>query len=86
MDRAGDDPGPGAVLRGTRPRPPCAHLEAVAGEEGVARALRELRGGICAEVVDPGTVAVGDGIEVLEADPRSEGRRIAERLRGSHWE
>jgi len=84
--RPGDDSAPGAVLRGTRPRPPCAHLEMVAGEEGVARALRERRGGICAEVVDPGTIGVGDDIVVLEADPRSEGRRIAERLRGSHGE
>lgn len=69
-----------AVFRGTRPRPPCAHVEQVAGEEGVARALKEKRGGICADVVEPGEFGVGDAFEVLEADPRSMGRRIAERL------
>ncbi|MFC7096480.1 MOSC domain-containing protein [Halobaculum marinum] len=77
------DPDAGAVLRGTRPRPPCAHVEQVAGEDGVARALRGRRGGICADVVAPGTVAVGDEIEVVEGDPRSEGRRIVDRLRES---
>ncbi|MXR40829.1 MOSC domain-containing protein [Halobaculum sp. WSA2] len=82
----GAETGSGAVLRGTRPRPPCAHLEDVADEEGVARALTGRRGGICAEVVEPGQIAVGDAIEVVEADPRSEGRRIAERLRESHGE
>lgn len=87
-ESGGDDGevAPGAVLRGTRPRPPCAHVETVAGEEGVARALKGRRGGICAEVVEPGPIAVGDGIEVLESDPRSEGRRIAERLKESHGE
>ena len=62
------------------------HFEEVAGEEGVARALTGRRGGICATVVEPGPVAVGDVIEVVEADPRSEGRRIADRLRESHGE
>ncbi|WP_435065475.1 MOSC domain-containing protein [Halobaculum sp. EA56] len=73
----------GAVLNGTRPRPPCAHVEQVAGEEGVARALKGRRGGICADVIEPGAVAVGDGVEVLEGDPRDEGRRIVDRLRES---
>lgn len=76
----------GAVLRGTRRRPPCAHVEDVAGQEGVVRALKERRGGICASVVEPGPIAVGDVFEVLKADPRSEGRAIAERLRGAHGE
>jgi len=69
-----------ATVRGTRPRPPCAHLEELVGAEGVAAALRE-RGGVCADVVDPGAVAVGDPIEPVEANPRTEGARIAERLR-----
>lgn len=69
-----------AVLQGTRPRPPCAHVEQVAGEKGVARALKNQRGGVCASVVEPGTIAVGDGIEVLEPDARTMGRRIADRL------
>ncbi|WP_284013528.1 MOSC domain-containing protein [Halobaculum litoreum] len=73
----------GAVLRGTRPRPPCTHVEQVAGEDGVARALKGRRGGVCADVVDPGRVAVGDGVAVLEDDPRSEGRKIVDRLRES---
>jgi MOSC domain-containing protein YiiM len=71
-----------AVFRGTRPRPPCAHVERVAGEAGVARALRDGRGGICADVVDPGSVAVGDEVTVVEASPRDVGRDIAARLRG----
>lgn len=56
----------GAVLDGTRPRPPCAHVEAVAGEDGVARALQADRGGICGRVVESGTIEVGDSIEVRE--------------------
>lgn len=70
----------GAELRGTRPRPPCAHVETVADEEGVANALGEGRGGICARVISPGTVAVDDSIEIIEADPRSLGAEIAHRL------
>ena len=69
-----------AQLRGTRPRPPCAHLEDAAGQEGVASALGEGRGGICARVVSPGTVAVDDRIEITEVDPRTAGAAIAERL------
>lgn len=71
-----------AVLRGTRPRPPCAHVEEVAGEEGVARALSG-HGGICASVVEPGTIAVGDAVRVEEPDPWTVGREIAGRLAGS---
>jgi MOSC domain-containing protein YiiM len=71
-----------AVLRGTRPRPPCAHVEEVAGEERVARALKEGRGGVCAEVVEPGDVAVGDEVVLVEPDSRSMSRRIVDRLRG----
>ncbi|MEA1930075.1 MOSC domain-containing protein [Halohasta litorea] len=69
-----------AELRGTRPRPPCAHVEEVAGEDGVANALGEGRGGICARVIEPGTITVGDSIEIVEADPRTVGAAIAERL------
>jgi len=56
-----------AVLVGTRPRPPCAHVEAVADEEGVARALGEDRGGICAHVESTGEIAVGDEVSVEES-------------------
>jgi MOSC domain-containing protein YiiM len=61
-----------AELVGTRPRPPCVHVEEVAEEDGVARALGENRGGICAHVAEGGTIEPGDGIEVLgrtDADP-----------------
>lgn len=71
-----------AVLRGTRPRPPCAHVEEVANEDGVARALTQKRGGVCADVLEPGVVAVGDELTVLEPDSRTMGRKIADRLRG----
>lgn len=69
-----------ASLRGTRPRPPCAHVERVADEPGVAEALKDGRGGVCAEVVEPGTVRVGDDLAVIEEDARTVGRRIADRL------
>lgn len=69
-----------AVLQGTRPRPPCAHVEQVAGEEGVARALKNKRGGVCADVEEPGTIGVGDELDVIEADARTVGGKIADRL------
>ncbi len=69
-----------AELRGTRRRPPCAHVERVAREEGVARALGEQRGGVCATVVSPGNIRVGDDVEIAEPDPRSMGQAIADRL------
>ena len=68
-------------FRGTRPRPPCAHIEEVADEENVMRALKERRGGICADVVTGGELRVGDEIEVIEDAPRDVGRSIADRLR-----
>jgi MOSC domain-containing protein YiiM len=70
-----------AVFEGTRRRPPCAHVEDLAGEEGVARALSEERGGVCADVVEGGEVAVGDELRVLEQldDPDSLADAIRER-------
>lgn len=56
-----------AVFEGTRRRPPCAHVEQVAEEEGVMRALKDGRGGVCAKVVEEGDLQVGDGVEVLES-------------------
>lgn len=73
-------------LRGTRPRPPCAHVEQVADEPGLARALRNGRGGVCASVIDPGTISVGDSVEVVTQDPGTAGARIADRLRGGSGE
>jgi MOSC domain-containing protein YiiM len=71
----------GAELRGTRPRPPCAHVEAVADEPGLAAALRDGRGGVGAAVERPGSIAEGDDVEVVTPDPETMGERIVERLR-----
>jgi MOSC domain-containing protein YiiM len=71
----------GARFRGTRPRPPCGHLERIAEEPGLARALRDGRGGICADVLSPGTIRVGDSVTVTTPTPREVGRQIADRLR-----
>lgn len=71
----------GADLRGSRPRPPCAHVEGVADEPGLAAALRDGRGGIGAAVERPGSIAVGDDVEVVTPDPETMGERIVERLR-----
>jgi len=70
------------VFEGTRPRPPCAHVEQVAEEEGVARALKNQRGGICASVVEGGEISVGDEIEALGAisDPDELADAIRKRL------
>ena len=70
----------GALLRPTRRRPPCARVEELAGEDGLASALRN-RGGLCCDVVEPGRVAVGDAVRIREADPRTAGEAIADRLR-----
>jgi MOSC domain-containing protein YiiM len=69
-----------ALLRPTRRRPPCAHVESLAGADGLAAALRD-RGGLCCDVIDPGRVAVGDRVAVHEADPRTAGAAIVDRLR-----
>jgi MOSC domain-containing protein YiiM len=72
-----------ATFEGTRPRPPCAHVEQVAGEDGVAKSLGSDRGGICARVVDGGTVAVDDEVEVGESvasDPDGLADAIRDRL------
>jgi MOSC domain-containing protein YiiM len=71
-----------ATFEGTRPRPPCAHVEAVADEAGVARALGEGRGGVCADVLDGGTLAVGDEVEVL--GPVFDGEGLAAAIRERH--
>ncbi|PSP99394.1 MOSC domain-containing protein [Halobacteriales archaeon QS_4_70_19] len=70
------------TFEGTRPRPPCVHVEQVADEEGVMEALAEGRGGICADVVDGGTLRVGDEFgarETVNPDPASIARAMRER-------
>jgi MOSC domain-containing protein YiiM len=69
----------GATLKGTRPRPPCSHVEDLAEQAGVARALGDGRGGICADVLDPGPVGVGDEIVDLGSTDRTD--EIVTRLR-----
>ena len=46
---------------------------------GIANALTE-RGGICADVVEEGDIETGDRVKIVEADPRTAGNAIAERL------
>lgn len=56
----------GVTFEGTRPRPPCRHVEEVSGQDGLMRALADGNGGICARVADPGEFAVGDEIHGVE--------------------
>jgi MOSC domain-containing protein YiiM len=70
-----------AVLEGTRPRPPCAHVEETVGENGVASALGEGRGGICADVIETGEIRVGD--PVADVQPLDRTDEIVERLRST---
>src|ERR687885_1045431 len=50
------------VLEYDRPRPPCRHVQDLT-EPGMTRALKR-RGGICARVVDGGTIRPRDAIHV----------------------
>ncbi len=49
------------ALRGTKLCEPCSHLEGLT-RAGVKRALAH-RGGLCAEILSEGTIAVGDSVE-----------------------
>ncbi|WP_266081110.1 MOSC domain-containing protein [Haladaptatus caseinilyticus] len=69
----------GVVLEGTRPRPPCAHVEQINEQDGVARALKKGRGGICADVIESGRISVGDSITNIE--PLDTTGSIIDRLR-----
>ena len=55
----------GAVLRGTGPCAPCSRMEEALGPGGF-NAVRG-HGGITAEVIEPGTVALGDAVEPVTA-------------------
>jgi MOSC domain-containing protein YiiM len=55
-----------ATFEGTRPRPPCRHVEQVSDQDGLMRALANGNGGICARVAEPGSFAVGDKIGDIE--------------------
>lgn len=52
-----------AVLEFDRSRPPCKHVQDLS-ERGMTRALKN-RGGICARVVEAGSIKPGDEIERL---------------------
>jgi len=70
-----------AVLSGTRPRPPCPHLEDVAGADGLAAALGEHGAGVCADVLEGGQIRAGDEVAVVERldDPDALAAAIRER-------
>src|SRR5918992_4474925 len=51
----------GTILEYDRPRPPCRHVQDLS-EPGMTRALKG-RGGICARVVQAGSIRVEDAIE-----------------------
>ena len=56
----------GAVLRGTDVCAPCSKMETILGDGGY-NAMRG-HGGICAEVLRPGKVTIGDAVVALSAD------------------
>lgn len=56
-----------AVFEGTRPRPPCFHLADVGEDADLPEALGDDRGGICADVIEPGAIAAGDDITILDS-------------------
>ncbi len=73
------------LLRPTRRRPPCAHVESLAGEDGLASALQN-RGGLCCDVIEPGTLSLGDEVRIERPDPEAAGAAIADRLRSEREE
>jgi MOSC domain-containing protein YiiM len=54
------------ILEYDRPRPPCRYIQSVS-ERGMTKALGRNRGGICARVIRPGAIRVGDSIEIVAA-------------------
>ena len=61
----------GVVLRGFKLAEPCTYLEGLT-RPGVRRALVH-RAGLRAEILEGGTISVGDAVEAVEAmDPNGE--------------
>lgn len=54
----------GAVCRGVRLCEPCAHLQSLAGEDVLPALVH--RGGLRADVLEGGTIAVGDPVHRIE--------------------
>src|SRR5262249_49735128 len=55
----------GAAVSGyDAPRPPCRYAASLT-EPGMTRALAARRGGVCAYVVEPGVIRVGDPIRLV---------------------
>lgn len=50
----------GVILRGNRPCPPCGHLSKLTGVD--AKHLLHRRGGLRADVIEPGRLTVGDEV------------------------
>ena len=63
-----------AILRGTKPFPPCAHLAYLIGDRAILRYLAHC-GGIGAEVVADGTISVDDFVALI---PDASGASAAE--------
>ncbi len=51
------------VLRGNRSCPPCGRLSKLIGAD--AKAIYHKRGGLRADVIEPGLIRAGDSVEVL---------------------
>ncbi|MEX2356651.1 MAG: MOSC domain-containing protein [Thermaerobacterales bacterium] len=56
-----------AVLEFDRPRPPCAYIQSIT-QPGMTRALVR-RGGICARVIQAGSISPGDSIKITIPAP-----------------
>ncbi|WP_049927066.1 MOSC domain-containing protein [Halopiger goleimassiliensis] len=59
-----------ATLVGERLCEPCSYMESLAEREGAAEALVH-RGGLNANVLESGTIAVGDGVEIAPSNGSS---------------
>jgi MOSC domain-containing protein YiiM len=57
-----------AILRGTKPFPPCAHLAYLIGQPAILRYLAYC-GGIGADVIADGTISIQDSISLVSTVP-----------------
>ena len=61
-----------AILRGTKPFPPCAHLAYLLGRKEVLKYFAYC-GGIGADVVVDGSISVGDTLSIVPATHKNSG-------------